>query len=100
MMHSAKLLLVLLCLLCAPALAKAQSDITLVSHVTAPPLRAEALRAAVEEELQVPTTLRAQPSGPTLQVDADSLRAVRVSFVRAGKPAVERQTADSRRFSK
>jgi hypothetical protein len=93
MMHSRKLLLAALCLaagLCASTPVSAQSDITLVSHVSSPPLEAEALRASVEAELQVPTTLRAQPSGPTLQVDAETLSAVRVSFVRQGKPTVER----------
>jgi hypothetical protein len=94
MMHPAKLLFIALCLavgsLCATTLANAQADITLVSHVSAPPLEAEALRASLEAELQVPTTLRDQPSGPTLQVDAETLSAVRVSFLRPDKPSVAR----------
>ena len=92
MTHFRKLLLVVmgLVLLCGVPTAQAQSDITLVSRVDAQLIDAQALRAALESELQVTTVLRDQPSGPTLQVEADTLQAVRVSFIREDKPAVER----------
>lgn len=92
MTHVAKLLLVCvsLVLLCCAWTAHAQSDITLVSTVDPQLIDAQALRAALETELQVSTVLREQPSGPTLQVSADTLQAVRVSFLREDKPPVER----------
>jgi uncharacterized protein YjbI with pentapeptide repeats len=68
----------------------AQTDITLVSHVPAELMEGEALREALEQELNVLTTLRAAPTGPTVQVEADTLQAVRVSFLREDKPPVER----------
>lgn len=94
MTQSAKLLLIsisLVLVLCgATSDASAQSDITLVSQVPAELMDGEDLRAALESELQVPTVLRDAPSGPTVQVEATSLQAVRVSFLRDDKPPVER----------
>jgi uncharacterized protein YjbI with pentapeptide repeats len=88
MTHLARLLFLFLLLPALPR-AHAQSDITLVTHTPAQ-LDPEALRSALESELQVSTVLRAEPSGPTLQVDAETLQAVKVSFLREGKPDVER----------
>jgi hypothetical protein len=94
MTHPAKLLLIGICLvlaLCgAAADASAQSDMTLISRVPAELMDSESLRSALESELNVVTSLRDEPSGPTVQVEATSLQAVRVSFVRDDKPPVER----------
>jgi hypothetical protein len=94
MTHPAKLLLLgsmfaVACLCVAPR-ARAQSDLSLVSRVPADVIDAEQLRAALEAELQVPTVLRDAPTGPTVQVEAETLHAVRVSFIRAEKAPVER----------
>jgi len=94
MTQSSKLLLIavsLVLVLCGAAPdASAQSDITLVSEVPGELMDSEALRVALESELQVETVVRDAPSGPTVQVEANSLQAVRVSFLRDGKPPVER----------
>jgi len=94
MTHHAKLLLIgisLVLVLCgAAADASAQSDITLVSHVPAELMDSESLRSALESELQVVTALRDASSGPTVQVEATTLQAVRVSFLRDDNPPVER----------
>lgn len=94
MTHVAKLLLVgisiVLALCGAVPDALAQSDMTLVSRVPAELMDDEALRAALESELQVVTVLREAPSGPTVQVEADTLQSVRVSFLRDDKAPVER----------
>jgi hypothetical protein len=94
MTQPAKLLLICISIvlaLCGAAPdALAQSDMTLVSRVPTELMEGEALRAALESELNVLTTLRDAPSGPTVQVEAEALQAVRVSFLRADKPPVER----------
>jgi hypothetical protein len=53
-------------------------------------LDAEALRVQLERELALPVERVAEPSGSHLSVEADSLAAVRVMFVREDASTVER----------
>jgi hypothetical protein len=62
--------------------ARANGEIGLVVRLAPGLLDAEALRAAIEAELQVKAVLRSESNGPTLQVEAEALSAVRVSFSR------------------
>lgn len=68
--------------------ASAQTSLGLVCDT--PLLDGRDLRAAVEQELKVPVKLLPQPNGPSLLVEAESLAAVHVRFVRMDQPSVER----------
>ncbi|HKP59072.1 MAG TPA: hypothetical protein VJV78_20260 [Polyangiales bacterium] len=82
-----------LCAMALPLIAHAQGSaraLPLRANVDAAALDAEALRVQLERELALPVELATAPEGSHLIIEATSLSAVRVAFVREDSSTVER----------